>query len=85
MGKKIGQPTGRIPRYRKSSINKRTQYSRRDRERLHSCLECDSINTRINVNGSRIKCFDCGVISKFEEDIIDRESIWYDLLKLEDI
>lgn len=61
-----------------------TQYSRQVRERLYPCLECNSMNTRINVYGNKVKCFDCGITSVFVEKVIDREAMWNDLLKLEE-
>lgn len=61
-----------------------TQYSRQLRERLNPCLECNSMNTRINIRGNKVKCFDCGITSVFVEKVIDREAMWNDLLKLEE-
>ena len=74
------------PRYRGNMTKANvTQGSKTLRERLYPCDECKSMNTRINVYYSKLKCFDCGITSKFEEDRNDQKAMWYDLLKLEDI
>lgn len=73
------------PKYKGISKNYGTQGSKKLRCRLYPCDECKSMNTRINVYYTRLKCFDCGTTSKFEEDSNNQKAIWYDLLKLEDI
>lgn len=73
------------PRYRGNMTKSyMASTSKRLRLRLYNCKECKSINTRINVSYTQLKCFDCGITSKFKEDMSDQKAIWYDLLKLED-
>lgn len=74
------------PRY-KGNMTKHyvSMGSRKLRMRLYPCTECNSMDTRINIQYTRLKCLDCGITSKFKEDVSDQKAIWYDLLKLEDI
>ena len=73
------------PRHKSASNNRLTIHSKKLRERLYKCQECDSMNTRININGSRLKCLDCGIIANFKEDQVDRKAMWEELLKITDL